>query len=168
MQKALRCSPHQKILSSINFIRKHTSPIFGWNFDIFLQPLYLRSLGSPKVAPRFWWRSLRVSYNPLQNFLFKILSRNHRDFHMLMQFTIQKQKGFPHGMTFYTEFHRPRKLKDPQNVVGVGRGLHPPLGGSPRGYPRGLIMPKRSSGLGESIYQTPKAYSNDRNINKTS
>ena len=26
---------------------------------------------------------------------------------MLMQFTIQKQKGFTHGMTFHTEFHRP-------------------------------------------------------------
>ena len=46
-------------------------------------------------------------YNPLRKNLVKLLSWNHKGFHMLMQFTILKHKGFPHGMAFHTEFHRP-------------------------------------------------------------
>ena len=64
-------------------------------------------------------------YNPLQQNLVKMLSWNHRGFQMLMPFATQKQKGFPHGMTCHTEFHRPRtKWKDTQNAVAVAEG-HP-------------------------------------------
>ena len=62
------------------------------------------------------------TYNPLQTTLVKNLSWNHRDFHMLMQFAIQKQKGFTHGMTCHTEFHRPRaKMKGSPKCGGGGR-----------------------------------------------
>ena len=52
---------------------------------------------------------------------------------MLMQFTIQKQKGFPHGMTFHTEFHRPL----------------PKTKGSPKGAGGGSFLP----GVYETLYE---------------
>ena len=67
----------------------------------------------------------RASYNPLQ----KNLVANHKDFHMLMHFPIQKHMGFPHDMTFHTEFHRP--LPKMKGGVAFGHALKNVVGWPP-------------------------------------
>ena len=99
------------------------------------------------------WQSNSL-YNPLQTNLIKILSWNHKGFHTLMQFTIPKQKGLTHDMTFHTEFHRPLpKMKGRPRPPWCGQGgLRPPplhFGGHGR-RPRPLSF---LVGVCETLYE---------------